>query len=161
MFTITHIDHLVLRVTDIDKMIAFYTATLGCSVERSRPDIGLYQLRAGASLIDLIPVDGQLGVKGGAAAATQARNLDHFCLRIDPFDAIAIAAHLRKHGVEAGEVQTRYGAQGDGPSLYISDPEANVIELKGPPWPSGTSAESEPGPEPEPGLGPESAQSQR
>ena len=135
MFTIKQIDHLVLRVIDIDKMMAFYTAVLGCGVEKIREDIGLYQLRAGTSLIDLVPVDGQLGTKGGAPPGAQGRNLDHFCVQVEPFDAEAIAAHLREHGVEPGEVQSRYGAQGDGPSLYISDPENNVVELKGPPWP--------------------------
>ncbi|MFT5172006.1 MAG: glyoxylase I family protein [Gammaproteobacteria bacterium] len=135
MFNIKQIDHLVLRVIDIDKMMAFYTKVLMCSVEKSRPDIGLYQLRAGTSLIDLVPVDGPLGAKGGAPPATHGRNMDHFCVQIEPFDAEAIAAHLHKHGVDCGEVQSRYGAQGDGPSLYINDPEANVVELKGPPWP--------------------------
>ena len=135
MFKIKQIDHLVLRVRDIDKMMAFYTTVLGCSVERTRADIGLYQLRAGSSLIDLIPVDGQLGAAGGAPPATQGRNLDHFCLQVAPFDADAIAAHLHEHGVEPGAVQSRYGAEGNGPSLYISDPEENIVELKGPPWP--------------------------
>jgi glyoxylase I family protein len=133
MFSIKQIDHLVLRVSNIDEMMAFYTTVLGCSVEKIQREIGLYQLRAGSSLIDLIPVEGKLGAVGGAPPAAQGRNLDHFCLQIEPFDAGAIAAHLREHGVEAGEVQTRYGAQGNGPSLYISDPEANVVELKGPP----------------------------
>jgi glyoxylase I family protein len=133
MFKIKQLDHLVLRVRDIDKIIAFYTEVLGCAVERSRPDIGLYQLRAGASLIDLVPVNGKLGAMGGAAPGEQGRNLDHFCLQIEPFDAEAITAHLREHGIDAGEVQSRYGAQGDGPSLYIQDPEHNVVELKGPP----------------------------
>jgi hypothetical protein len=86
-------------------------------------------------LIDLIPVDGTLGALGGAPPAEQGRNLDHFCLQIEPFNAKTIIAHLREHGIEAGEVQSRYGAQGDGPSLYIRDPEQNVVELKGPPWP--------------------------
>lgn len=140
-FTIKQIDHLVLRVTDIDKMMAFYTTVLGCSVERIRADIGLYQLRAGSSLIDLVPIDGKLGAMGGAPPATQGRNLDHFCIQIEPFDAATIGAHLREHGVEAGAVQSRYGAQGDGPSLYISDPESNVVELKGPPWPAAVQAQ--------------------
>ena len=133
MFTIKQLDHLVLRVNDIDKMITFYTTVLGCTVERAREDIGLYQLRAGASLIDLVPVSGQLGAKGGAPPGAQGRNLDHFCVQVEPFDAQAISTHLREHGVEVGEVETRYGAQGSGPSLYISDPENNTVELKGPP----------------------------
>lgn len=132
MFHILGIDHIVLRVTDIDRMIAFYCEALGCHVERREDDIGLIQLRAGSALIDLVPVDSELGRPGGAAPGAEGRNLDHFCLRVDPFDAEAIRDHLARHGVEAGPVKTRYGAEGTGPSIYIEDPEGNVVELKGP-----------------------------
>ena len=137
MFRITHLDHLVLRVTDLQAMLRFYTEVLGCPVEKVQEGIGLWQLRAGGALIDLVPVDGELGRKGGAAAGKEARNLDHFCLRVDPFDAEAIIAHLKRHGVETGPVSSRYGAEGQGPSIYAEDPEGNVVELKGPPWPAG------------------------
>ena len=133
MIRIREIDHLVLRVLDADRMIAFYRDVLGCAVERSREDLGLYQLRAGRSLIDIVPVAGRLGAMGGAPPGFEGRNLDHFCVRVDPFDALAIADHLRRHGVEPGPVATRYGAEGDGPSMYIADPEGNTVELKGPP----------------------------
>ena len=132
MFNIIAIDHLVLRVADLDKMLRFYCDALGCSVERREDDIGLIQLRAGESLIDLVPVDGKLGKEGGAAPGKEGRNLAHFCLRIEPFDEAAIRRQLAVHGIEAGAVETRYGAEGTGPSLYISDPEGNVVELKGP-----------------------------
>jgi catechol 2,3-dioxygenase-like lactoylglutathione lyase family enzyme len=95
--------------------------------------IGLYQLRAGRSLIDLVPVDGRLGREGGAAPGREGRNLDHFCLRIEPFDIEAIARQLDAHGIAHGPVESRYGAEGEGPSLYIKDPEGNTVELKGPP----------------------------
>lgn len=133
MIRIREIDHLVLRVLDADRMIAFYRDVLGCSVERSREDIGLYQLRAGRSLIDIVPVSGELGAMGGAAPGAEGRNLDHFCLRVDPFEPQAIAAHLRGHHVEPGPVVSRYGAEGEGPSIYLIDPEGNRVELKGPP----------------------------
>ena len=132
-FTIQGIDHVVLRVVDVEGVIRFYQDVLGCAVERRKDDLGLIQLRAGRSLIDLVDVNGELGQKGGAAPGAEARNMDHFCLRIDPFDEAQIRAHLRAHGVEAGELATRYGAEGDGPSLYIQDPEGNTVELKGPP----------------------------
>ena len=106
---------------------------LGCAVEKVQEELGLYQLRAGRSLIDLVDVAGKLGREGGAPPGREGRNLDHLCLRVDPFDAAAIAAHLRAHGVTPGAVVRRYGAEGDGPSLYIEDPEGNVVELKGPP----------------------------
>ena len=132
MIRIREIDHVVLRVVELDRALAFYRDVLGCAIERREDDIGLVQLRAGRSLIDLVPVDGVLGRAGGAAAGPQGRNVDHFCLRVEPFDEPAIRAHLRAHDIDAGAVAQRYGAEGEGPSLYIRDPDGNVVELKGP-----------------------------
>ena len=86
------------------------------------------------SLIDLVPIDGTLGSRGGAAPAREGRNLDHFCLQVEPFDGEAIISHLRQHGCEPGPIESRYGAKGQGPSIYVPDPEGNMVELKGPPW---------------------------
>jgi glyoxylase I family protein len=133
MLRIREIDHLVLRVRDVDAVVCFYGEVLGCPVHRVDDKIRLVQLRAGRGLIDLIPVDSELGRAGGAAPGREGRNLDHFCLRVDPWDADAIAAHLRSHGVEPGPVAQRFGAEGQGPSLYLTDPEGNTVELKGPP----------------------------
>jgi glyoxylase I family protein len=133
MLKLQGLDHLVLRVVDLDAMLRFYVDTLGCTVERRQDEIGLVQLRAGRSLIDLVPVAGKLGRMGGAAPGAEGRNLDHFCLRVEPFDEAAIRAHLAAQGVDAGPVESRYGAEGEGPSLYVADPEGNVVELKGPP----------------------------
>ena len=133
MFRIRNIDHLVLRVTDLDQMLAFYCGALGCTIERRQDALGLVQLRAGRSLIDLVPVDSKLGRAGGAAPGAEGRNLDHFCLRIEPFDEDVIRSQLQQHGLTAGRIESRYGAEGDGPSMYLTDPEGNVVELKGPP----------------------------
>ncbi len=133
MVRIREVDHLVLRVTDLNAMLRFYCDALGCCVERRLDTIGLVQLRAGRSMLDLVPVDGQLGRMGGAAPGREGRNLDHFCFRVDPFDAGAIRAHLQAHGAQPGPVEQRYGAEGEGPSIYVADPEGNVVELKGPP----------------------------
>lgn len=127
------IDHVVLRVVDVDAMRAFYCDVLGCTLERVQEKIGLVQLRAGRSIVDLVPVDSELGRAGGAAPGAQGRNMDHFCLRVDPFDDAAIRAHLQAHGVQAGPTAQRFGAEGQGPSIYLTDPEGNVVELKGPP----------------------------
>ena len=132
-FEILALDHVVLRAANIARLTRFYCDVLGCSVERDRPEIGLTQLRAGVSLIDLISVDSELGRAGGAAPGKTRRNMDHLCLRIEPFDENALIAHLVSNGVAVGEIKSRFGADGYGPSLYISDPEGNVIELKGPP----------------------------
>ena len=134
-FPITGLDHVVLRVRGVDAMVRFYRDVLGCPVEKEQPAFGLIQIRAGGSLIDLVDVDGPLGLKGGGAPDVAARNMDHFCLRIDPWDEAAILAHLVAAGVTVGETGTRYGAEGYGPSIYTSDPEGNVVELKGPPDP--------------------------
>jgi len=132
MIQIREIDHLVLRTERVEAMIAFYTDVLGMSVERRLDDIGLIQLRAGRSLVDIVPVDSEIGRKGGGAPGAQGRNLDHFCVRVDPFDEAAIRAQLKAKGVEAGPTERRYGAEGTGPSIYIEDPDGNTVELKGP-----------------------------
>ncbi len=134
MVKIREIDHLVLRVTKLEVMLQFYCTVLGCQIERSQEEIGLTQLRAGRSLIDMVTVDGKWGHEGGKPPGIEGRNMDHLCLRVEPFDAEAIGTHLGKYGIKAGEVGSRYGAEGEGPSIYINDPEGNVIELKGAPW---------------------------
>ncbi len=129
------IDHVVLRVRDIERALAFYRDVLGCREERRVDDIGLVQLRAGRALIDLVDVASPLGREGGAAPAKEGRDVDHVALRIAVFDEARLGDHLTAHGVAPGEVKRRYGAEGDGPSMYIEDPDGNVIELKGPPSP--------------------------
>jgi glyoxylase I family protein len=135
MIRIREIDHLVLRVVDLEGMIRFYCGALGCTIERRQDEIGLVQLRAGRSMLDLVPVDGKLGKALGAAPTREGRNLDHFCLRVDAFDEPAIRRELGALGVEVGPLATRFGAEGEGPSVYVTDPEGNVVELKGPPSP--------------------------
>jgi glyoxylase I family protein len=132
MFNIQGLDHVVIRARDLERLVAFYCDVLGCSVDWRRDELGLVHLRAGRSLIDLISVDGLLGRKGGAAAGPEARNMDHLCLRVEPFNLDSIRAHLESRGVEMSDLQHNYGAEGHGPSVYLQDPEGNVIELKGP-----------------------------
>ena len=132
-FSVLRIDHVVLRVKDAERSIAFYRGVLGCAVEKRRDDLGLVHLRAGTSLIDLITHDGPLGRQGGALAGAEGRNVDHVCLRIEPFDEAVIRTLMAEHGVAVhGEVQNNFGAEGNGPSIYIADPDGNTIELKGP-----------------------------
>jgi glyoxylase I family protein len=132
MIHIGEIDHVVLRAIDMDAMQRFYCDVLGCHEERRQDRIGLVQLRAGASLIDLVAVDGTLGRHGGAAPGREGHNMDHLCLRVVDYDEAAILEHLKAHGVRIGESGLRYGAQGEGPSIYLYDPQGNMIELKGP-----------------------------
>ncbi|MDB5469491.1 MAG: family virulence protein [Caulobacter sp.] len=127
---ITGIDHLVLRAHDQQRLVDFYTGVLGLTVEKRQEAIGLVQLRAGASLIDIVAVDGRLGRMGGAGPGPEGRNLDHFCLNVAGFDLETVKAHLLAHGVEVGEEGLRYGAGGEGLSLYLKDPEGNGLELR-------------------------------
>lgn len=125
------IDHLVLRVHDMPLMLDFYCQVLGCHIEKVQETIGLWQLRCGSALIDLQ----QLEPAEAASPALQTRhishNLDHFCINISPFDASAVACWLTQHQVTPGIIAPRYGAGGEGPSIYLQDPEGNHIELKG------------------------------
>jgi len=132
MLTIHGIDHVVLRVRDIDAMRRFYCEVLGATHVAYRPEFGMSHLRIGASLIDLVEVNGPQGKAGGAAPGLEGRNMDHFCLRVEPFDQDAIVAHLKRHCVAVGEIRTRFGAEGNGVSIYLADPEGNTVELKGP-----------------------------
>jgi catechol 2,3-dioxygenase-like lactoylglutathione lyase family enzyme len=132
-FRLLGIDHVVIRARDSVGLERFYTEVLGCTVEKRQDKIGLTQLRAGRCLIDLVDCAGPLGQAGGAPPGATGRNMDHLCLRVEPFDGAALQAYLRARGIDPGAVVPRYGAEGDGPSLYLSDPEGNQIELKGPP----------------------------
>src|SRR3954452_24169138 len=118
------LDHVVLRVADMDRAIAFYEQVLGLHVERRLETIGLVQLRAGTAMIGLVP---------GAPGEDRGRNMDHSAIRIAEMDVPALTAHLKRHGIDAGEVRRRYGAEGYGSSIYITDPDGNTVELKGPP----------------------------
>ncbi len=135
-FEMKGLDHVVLRIRDLKAMKAFYCDVLGCTVEDDDVDIGLYQVRAGNQLIDLIPVDEKLGSQGGPAPGKDGHNMDHFAIQIEPYDDDAIRAYLSGHGVELGETIMRGGAEGEGLGIHIKDPEGNTVELKGPPDPA-------------------------
>jgi len=134
MIRIKGLDHVVIRAQDAEAMTTFYCDVLGCVVERrSSPEFGIVQLRAGDSLIDIVAVDSEIGRMGGAPPGKEGRNMDHFCVRLEPFKEEAIRTHLARYGVVGSKLETRYGAEGNGPSIYIQDPEGNTVELKGPP----------------------------
>lgn len=131
MLSVAGIDHVVLRVRDAEAALAFYSGVLGCPVEKRNDVLGLIHLRAGDSLIDLVPVDGKLGSAGGAAPGTEGRNVDHVCLRLHDYDPVATMAHLQKHGVRYDAPASRYGAGGVAESIYLTDPDGNGLELHG------------------------------
>lgn len=121
MLKLRGIDHVVLRVKDIDAMRRFYCDVLGAAHVAYRPEFRMSHLRAGKAMIDLVEAD-----------PGQGRNMDHLCLRVEPFDQEAIVAHLKTHNVAVGKIASRFGAEGNGVSIYLTDPEGNTVELKGP-----------------------------
>lgn len=130
MIEVQSIDHVVLRTTNLAAMLRFYCDVLNCPVERELKDLGLIQLRAGDALIDIVPVDSELGKLGGKAPSQDGRNMDHLCLRIGQVSESELSDYLIGHGIAVEEFAERYGAQGHGRSLYIEDPERNTVELK-------------------------------
>jgi glyoxylase I family protein len=126
-FQIIGIDHVVLRAADPAALERFYLDVLGLSFEKRQGNLA--QLRAGHALIDIVPADGSGPAR--RTSGTGGANLDHLCLRIEPFDAAAIAEYLAGEGVTCGAEGSRYGAEGQGPSIYLRDPEGNGVELKG------------------------------
>ena len=131
MIRVLAIDHIVLRTTDVERLVAFYSGVLGCEVERTlAPETGLTQLRAGNALIDIVDVDSSLGRAGGGAPGRKGNNLDHFCLLIEPVAESELRDWLTARGIRLGEFETRYGAEGFGPSVYIEDPDGNIVELR-------------------------------
>ena len=133
MFRPKSLDHVVLRVAAVERCLDFYQDVLGCTLEQARTEFGLYHLRAGDSIIDLLDTAGPMGATGGPPPGPTDQNVDHFCIRIEPFDEDELRRHLAGHGIDAGPVFNNWGADGRGPSIYINDPEGNTVELKGPP----------------------------
>src|SRR5437867_1296143 len=132
VFKPINLDHIVLRVKDLDVAIAFYEQVVGGKLQRRVPPAGFAQVRIGTSMIDVISLDGKLGMEGGAGPGAEGRNVDHLCVRIDSFDEDAIIKFLRSKGVEPFDISHRFGADGYGPVMYVRDPDGNMVELKGP-----------------------------
>jgi len=131
MIKVKMIDHIVLRTEHLEEMIQFYSQVLGCKVERALPaHIGLTQLRAGNSLIDLVDVDSELGRAGGGPPSGVEKNIDHFCLQIEAITEEDLTSWLGSHKVEVGDFEVRYGAEAFGSSVYIRDPDNNIVELR-------------------------------
>jgi len=130
-FQIRGIDHVVLRCNNVDEMLGFYCGVLGCTIAKRNERLGLIHLSAGTTMIDLVSTDGEIGRADGSAAGLEVRNMDHFCLRIEPFDIERLTEHLKAHGLAPTELRTRFGAEGDGLSFYLRDPAGNRVELKG------------------------------
>ncbi|MCZ6458361.1 MAG: VOC family protein [Gammaproteobacteria bacterium] len=152
-FEIQRLDHLVLRTRDIERLVAFYEG-LGCTIVRKLDAMSMCQMRAGDSMIDIVSIAPDpatadsaapdlaapdsaapdSAAPDSAAGAEQGRNLDHFAIRVEPFDESAILAYCKAHAIESQTMpMSLLGADGYGPAIYIKDPDGNRVELKGPP----------------------------
>ncbi|MFM6828992.1 MAG: VOC family protein [Novosphingobium sp.] len=120
---ITGIDHVVVRVADLDRSIRFYCEVLGCRLEWRRDELLLAHLRAGEAFVDLLA--------GQPLATGSERNMDHLCLTVNDFEIGKVRDHLLARGIEVGSAAERFGASGWGQSLYLVDPDGNGIELRG------------------------------
>lgn len=117
----TALDHLVLIVADVERSLAWYVDEVGAEPVRveewRRGEVVFPSIRLSAeSIIDLIP---------GERAGT---NVDHFCVVVEPVDLEAVKASGRFDVVDGPD--RRYGARGDGASLYVRDPDGNIVELR-------------------------------
>ncbi|HEY5624526.1 MAG TPA: VOC family protein [Gammaproteobacteria bacterium] len=129
---ITKLDHVVVRARDLEKLVAFYCDVLGCSLERRSKTVeGLVHLRAGTSFIDIMRAGADYDPPTGGRG-----NMDHLCIQIEPFRQDEMAEYLARNGVGPGDFGRRFGADGDGISVYIRDPEGNEVELKAAPEPA-------------------------
>lgn len=130
-FSIKRLDHIVLRTANVQRLTNFYL-DLGLTIERdAREQFGLMQLRMGEALLDILDIDGPLGVDAESPVRNRA-NLDHFAVRIEPFDDAAIQDFCKTRGIEAVSRASLLGAEGYGPAVVITDPDGNRVELKGP-----------------------------
>jgi glyoxylase I family protein len=119
---ISGIDHVVLKVADLNRSIDFYCDILGCKLEWRRDELALAHLRVGNSFVDL--------VAGKWALGQHDSNMDHLCLTVADFDLDRARAELLARGVAVGEAGERFGASGWGASLYLLDPDGNGLELR-------------------------------
>ena len=128
---IVELDHIVIRVKDVDGAIKFYTEVLGLEPHRVAEyrsgEVPFPCARInGETIIDLKPWPDEEPVRDGR------RNLDHYCLVLEPTDMGQLSGHLREQGVTVNseEPVQRSGARGMATSIYIEDWEGNQIELR-------------------------------
>jgi catechol 2,3-dioxygenase-like lactoylglutathione lyase family enzyme len=118
---VTGLDHVVLNVADVERSLAFYCDELGLAPER------VEEWRRGEILFPSVRVDGSTIIDLLAAPRT-GENADHLCLVADPVDLDALKASGRFEVVDGPA--TRFGARGEGTSLYVKDPDGNTVELR-------------------------------
>lgn len=132
MLRIAQMDHIVLNVSNIDRSLQFYTGVLGLQAERVEDyrsgAVGFPSVRINDhTIIDLFPPERQ----EKAMAEGFAANLNHLCLAMENEDINAVVDYLKGHGleIETGPAR-RWGARGNGTSVYFRDPDHNLVEIR-------------------------------
>ncbi|MCL5967454.1 MAG: VOC family protein [Firmicutes bacterium] len=117
----TALDHIVLEVRDIDRSLQFYQGVLGLPAERleafRRGEVPFASVRLGGLLIDLF------------VRAEPGPGPNHFCLEVD-VTATEMVAALKAAGIAHTEPGRRFGARGDGTSVYVHDPDGHQVEIR-------------------------------
>ena len=123
MVEVVGFDHLVLKVADVERSLDFYCGTLGLAPER------VDEWRAGDVLFPSVRIT-DTAIIDLLAAERTGDNVDHFCLVIAPTDLAALAASQAFDVVGNGPADGLFGARGVASSLYVRDPDGNVVELR-------------------------------
>jgi catechol 2,3-dioxygenase-like lactoylglutathione lyase family enzyme len=118
---ITAFDHVVLNVADVERSLAWYTGELGLE------PIHVEEWRRGERFFPSVRVD-EGTIIDLIGLPRSGENLDHFCLVVEPTDFDALKASGRFEVADGPAI--RFGARGDGTSLYIRDPDHNLVELR-------------------------------
>lgn len=121
MIRVTGMDHIVLLVADVDRSLAWYIDELGLDGDR------VEEWRAGEVLFPSVRVN-EGTIIDLLAGERSGSNIDHLCLVVEPTDLAELADSGRFDVVDGPG--PRYGARGDGTSLYVRDPDGNTVELR-------------------------------
>jgi catechol 2,3-dioxygenase-like lactoylglutathione lyase family enzyme len=120
---VTGIDHLVLNCADVDASLAWYTDRLGLEGVR------VAEWRSGAAPFPSVRID-DASIIDLLDAPRSGVNVDHVCFVIEPTDLGALADSGDFDIVGDGPVSGLFGARGVATSLYVRDPDGNVVELR-------------------------------
>lgn len=118
---VQQLDHIVVKCADVEKSLAWYTGVLGLPGER------IDEWRAGETYFPSVRINAET-IIDLFPSGRDGENVDHFCVVIEPVDFDAIVAS-GEFNVLSGPAP-RWGARGEGTSLYVSDPDGNTIELR-------------------------------
>jgi catechol 2,3-dioxygenase-like lactoylglutathione lyase family enzyme len=120
---VTGFDHLVLNCADVEASLAWYTDRLGLEALR------VAEWRSGTVPFPSVRID-ETTIIDLLDAPRSGVNIDHVCLVLEPTDLRALAASGDFDVVGDGPISGLSGARGIATSVYVRDPDDNLIELR-------------------------------